>query len=91
VQFCQHRSRALLSCLLCPFRLVRIRHRNQMNGTGPTVDTEPLQRTGVQVMIHSLMDALPAITVGLRAPTAAITFTVALHRALHYWRRSRDR
>ena len=42
-------------------------------------------------MIHNLMDALPAITVGLRTATAAVTFTVAIHRALRYWRRSRDR
>jgi hypothetical protein len=41
-------------------------------------------------MIHTLVDALPAITIGLRTATAAITFTVALHRALRYWR-SRDR
>ncbi|TDV43709.1 hypothetical protein CLV71_115172 [Actinophytocola oryzae] len=42
-------------------------------------------------MIHNLVDALPAITIGLRAATAVLTFTVALHRALRYWRRLRDR
>jgi len=42
-------------------------------------------------MMHILGYALLAITIGLRAATAVITFTVALNRARGYWQRSSGR
>lgn len=38
-------------------------------------------------LAHTIYDALPAITTCLRAATAAVAFSVGVHRAVRYWRR----